>query len=86
MGIICIWRRNKNPFIKYEQKQPKRQKYQQKKIVRKFLRKCMKNVIKMKKKWYLGLSNTWGQKSLEKFEEENDKQAWINLERKGRKR
>ena len=46
----------------------------------------MINVIKMKKKWYLGLSNTWGQKSLEKFEEENDKQAWINLERKGRKR
>ena len=37
----------------------------------------MKNVIKMKKKGYLGLTNTWGQKSLEKFEEENDKQAWI---------
>ena len=39
----------------------------------------MKNVIKMKKTGYLGLTNTWGQKSLEKFEEENDKQAWIGL-------
>ena len=31
---------------------------QKKKNVRKFLRKCMKNVIKMKKTGYLGLTNT----------------------------
>ena len=68
--------RNKNTMIEYEQKQPKIQK-PQKSFVRKFQRKRMKNVIKMKMKGYLGLTKAWGQKPLKKIEEENDKGAWI---------
>ena len=68
--------RNKNPMIEYEQNQPKIQK-PQKYFVQKFQRRCMKNVIKMKRKGYLGRTKAWGQKLLKIIEEENDKGAWI---------
>ena len=85
MEIICIWPRNKNALIKFEQKQPKHKKY--KKNCSKFLKKCMKNVINLKNEGYVGLTNMWGQKPLMicggKRQETLD---WIGWERKGRKR
>ena len=49
MRNMIISTKNKNLFIKCEQKQPKNQK-PQKSLVQKFQRKCMKNVILTKKK------------------------------------
>ena len=86
MGIICIWPRHKNPVIKCEHKQPKHQK-PQKTFVRKLQRKCMKNVIKMKKEGYLGLTYAWGQNPLKIWgRKQQGSLDWIGRERKGRKR
>ena len=89
MGIICIWTKNKNPLIKYEQKQVKNniKKKPQISLVRKSWRKCMKNVNNLKNKGYLGLTYTWGQKPLKIWGGKRQKILdWIGRERKGRKR
>ena len=86
MGFICIWTRNRNPLIKFEQKQIKNKKPQIS-LVQKSWRKCMKNVNNLKKEGYLGLIYTWGQKPLKIWGGKRQKILdWIGQERKGRKK
>ena len=85
MGIICIWTKNKNPLIKYEQKQVKNniKKKPQISLVQKSWRKCMKNVNNLKNEGYLGLTYTWGQKPLKIWGGKRKKILdWIGLVKK----